>query len=161
MSYSSKRILTSMVAGVFTAIAYTIYALGETAPGSSNLAAWAKAMLIFIGIGVGAGILIQILFHIGLVISVSIKEREADEKKIEKYIELSMVEDERDKLINLKSSNVGYACSGIGFFVALIVIAATGTVITALHIIFGSFLLGSLVEGCVGIFFHERGVKNG
>ena len=72
-----------------------------------------------------------------------------------------MMEDERDKLINLKTMRIGYACSGAGLLAALIALTVGATTVAALHIIVGSTAAASLVEGCAGIFFHERGVRNG
>ena len=160
MTYNSKSILVSMGAGVLMAAAYIVYALGGSAPAPDDLKAWAIAMLIFTGACIVAGIIIQILFHIGLAIGIAIKEGE-DDRNIERIIASSAVEDEMKKLINLKSSRVGYVCSGIGFLAALAVLALGMRAITALHIIFASIAVGSLIEGCFSVYLHERGVHNG
>ena len=52
-------------------------------------------------------IAIQIIFSILLSISIAVKERKCDEKKIEKTVEAAFVEDEMDKLIELKSGRLG------------------------------------------------------
>ena len=161
MSYKSKRNLISMVAGVLLVIAYTIYALGKASPAPDDLKTWAVAMLIFIGISVGIMIVIQILFHIGLAIGIAVKEKENDDKKVERIIESSMYEDERDKLINLKSSHIGAVCVGVGFVAGLIMLALGVSAVVALHIIAGAFAIGSIIEGCVSIYLDERGVRNG
>ena len=152
-----------MVSGFLLVIAYIIYALGESAPASDDLKSWALSMLIFIGIGIGLTILFQILFHIALSIGISVEEGENDDKKVEKTMKFTMFEDERDKLIGLKSARVGYACAGAGFILALAVLALGKPALAALHIAFASFAAGSLVEGILGVYvyFHERGVKNG
>ena len=161
MSYNSKKTIASMLAGVGLIIAYIIYARGGSAPAPSDLKAWAVAMLIFIGIGVAVEIVIQIIFHIALAIGVAIKEQKQDEKTIERIISSTVTEDERDKLIGLKSANVGYAFAGMGFVAALIALAAGATILVAVHITFGSFCIGSIVEGGISIYHYERGVHNG
>ena len=161
MSYTSKRTVVSMLAGILLIAAYTVYALGRTSPAPEDLKSWAAVMLVFIGISVAAMIVIQILFHIAFAIGVAVKERESDEKNIERIISSSMIEDEMYKLIDLKSSRAGYICAGTGFIAALAALAFGMPAAAALHIMFGSFAAGSLVEGSVSVYHHERGVRNG
>jgi hypothetical protein len=161
MSYSSKRTIVSMVAGLILIAAYIIYALGANAPAPENLKAWAIAMLVFIGISVAAMIMIQILFHIALAIGIAVKERQCEDKEVERIISSTMVEDERDKLINLKSSHIGYICAGIGFVAALVTLAVGMTSVAALHILFGVFAAGSIIEGIASVYYYEKGVRNG
>ena len=161
MSYNSKKNIISMAAGIVPIAAYIIYVCMGNAPTPEDIAAWAKLMLAFIGIGVVAQIIIQILFHIVFSISVAVRENDKDGEKTKKIIHASMIEDERDKLINLKTQRIGYTCAGIGLFAALFALAGGAPFVVALHIIVGAGAAGSLVEGCAGIFFHERGVRNG
>ena len=161
MSYSSKRTLSSVAAGLLLIAAYIIYASGSNAPAPEDLKAWATAMLVFIGIGVAAIIVIQIVFHITLAIGIAVNDKERDGKKIERIIESSLVEDEREKLIGLKSSRVGYICAGAGAMAMLVALAAGVSAVMALQLLFGSFAAGSLVEGIVSVYFYEKGVRNG
>jgi hypothetical protein len=161
MAYNSKKNIVSLVAGVLTVAAYIIYICTAKAPAQEDIAAWAKLMLVFIGIGVGAGIVVQILFHIVYAVGIAAKENDNDGAKTEKIIKASMIEDERDKLIELKTSRIGYICAGFGLMIALFTLAGGAPVVFALHIVVGATAAGSLVEGCAGIFFHERGVRNG
>ena len=161
MTVSSKKTVLSMISGILMVIAYIIYALGGSAPEGGNLKSWALSMLIFIGLGVILTILIQILFHVALSIVVSVKENESDSKKIERVIKSSMFEDERDKLIGLKSARLGYICAGAGFIAALALLAFGVQAVAALHTIFASFAAGSLAEGIMGVYYHEKGVGNG
>jgi len=153
--------MVSMCVGILLIIAYVVYALGGTSPASEDLKSWAVVLLIYIGICVAAGIVIQILFHIALAIGISVKEKDHDDAKIERIIKSSMLEDERDKLISLKSARIGYICSGFGFVAGLIGLAAGMQAVVVLHIIAGSFAVGSIVEGCVSVYLNERGVRNG
>ena len=161
MSYMSKRAIVSMGAGILLLIVYAVYALGETSPAPDDLKAWALMMLIYVGAVIVAGIIIQIVFHIAMAIGISVKEEECDEKKVERIIKSSMLEDERYKLIELKSSNVSHKISGLGLVAALIVLAVGVSTIVALHVLAGSIVLGGFVEGCMIIFLNERGVQNG
>lgn len=161
MSYKSKRTITSMSAGVLLCVGYLIYALGSRAPEAGNLKGWAALMLAFIGISVGALIVIQILFHIGYSIGVAVKEQNRQDKEVERIVASAMVEDEMEKTISLKSSHIGYICCGGGFLVMLVALAIGISAVVALHILFGSFLLGSLAEGGFSIYLYESGVRHG
>ena len=161
MTYSSKRTIITMVSGVFLIIAYCMYARGGSAPAPEDLKSWALSMLVFIGIGVLLTIIIQVLFYIGYSIGISVKENESDSKKVDRIMKSLMLEDERDKLIGLKSAHLGYICAGAGFIAALALLAFGMQAVTALHVIFGSFAAGSIAEGILGVYLHERGVRNG
>jgi hypothetical protein len=163
MSYNSKRTIASMVAGVLLVTAYIIYALGEHSPAPSDLKSWAIAMLVFIGISVVAVIVIQIVFHIASAVGIAIKEKyqEHSDEDVERNLSSLMVEDERDKLISLKSSHIGYIFAGIGFVAALAGLAFGVSGIVALHILFGAFAIGSIAEGIATVCFYEKGVRNG
>ena len=160
MSYNSKKTIVSMIAGIILIVAYMIYALGQHAPAPDDLKSWAIAMLVFIGISVAAIIVIQILFHIAVTVGVAVKERAQDDKIVERIVASTVAEDERDKLISLKSSRVTCIFAGIGFVFALMGLAFGISDIFALHILFGSFSVGSIVEGFVCIYFYEKGVRN-
>ena len=161
MSYNSKKSIVSMAAGIILMVAYIIYALGDHAPAPDNVKAWAIAMLIIIGIGVAAIIVIMILFHIAFAIGVAAKEhiqgREPDEN-VERIIKSSMIEDERDKLVELKSNRIGQIFTGLGFVSALTALACGASPVIALHILFGAVALGALIGGGASIYYHERGV---
>ena len=161
MAYNSKKNIVSLTAGVLTVAAYIIYVCTVTAPAQEDIAAWAKLILVYIGIGVGAQIVVQILFHIVFAISIAAKENDKDGSRTEKIVKASIIEDERDKLIELKTSRIGYICAGFGLMITLFTLAGGAPVVIALHIVVGAIAAGSLVEGCAGIFFHERGVRNG
>jgi hypothetical protein len=158
MSYNSKKTIASIITGVLIVTSYIIYALSDCSPAPEDLKSWATAMLVFIGIGVAAVIIIQIIFHIALSISIAVKEQGQNDKTVERIIASTVVEDERDKLISLKSSHIGSVFAGIGFVVALVALTFGTSVVTALHILFGTFSGGSLAEGIVSVYFYERGI---
>ena len=164
MSYQEKKTIVSLVTGVLILAAYCIYAFNKMTA-LDNLKFWASTMLIFIGIGVVALIVILIVFQILLSITMAVKEemqnREYDDKKIEKALELDMVEDEMDKLIGLKAMRISFAVVGIGFIAALVSLVLNYSPAVMLNIMFISFGIGSMVEGITQLYFYRRGVRNG
>jgi hypothetical protein len=165
MSYQEKKTGTSIFTGAVVLAAYCIYAFGQYNSGAvmpGDLKFWAVTMLIFIGIGVAASIVIQILFHILLSISIAVKEKirdeQCDDKGIEKKIELELVEDERDKLIELKSMRIGFAIAGVGFVGALVALVLNYSPVVMLNILYISFCIGSLFEGVGQLYYYRKGV---
>lgn len=168
MSYQEKKTIVSLVAGLLILAAYCIYVFNKIQSGTAapdDLKFWATAMLVFIGIGVVALIVILIVFHILLSITMAVKEEmlngEYDDKKIEKTLELDMVEDEMDKLIGLKAMRISYAVVGIGFIAALVSLVLNYSPAVMLNIMFFSFGIGSIMEGVTQLYFYRRGVRNG
>lgn len=161
MSYQEKKTFTSIATGVLVVAAYCIYALGKIQSQSADLndlKFWSITMLIFIGIGVAASIVIQIIFHILLSISFAVKE--GTDKGVEKKMKGEMVEDEMDKLIELKSMFLGFCICGAGFIAALVSLALDCPAGIMLNILFLSFFLGSLSEGVMRLHYYRAGVKN-
>jgi xanthosine utilization system XapX-like protein len=166
MSYTSKRNIVSVAAGIALIAAYAIYAAGTNAPAAEDIKAWAVAILVFIGIGVGIQIVVQIVFHIALAIGIAVKEEyKANGNKggetAERVIRSEMVEDEWNKIIGLKASRVGSFFVDSGVIAALITLAIGAETIIALHILFGLNALASVAEGITSIIHHERGVRIG
>ena len=150
-----------MMGGIVLYAAYMVYAFSRRAPESDNIPSWATVILVFIGIGVILAIVIQIVFHIVSAIGISAKHQEYKDKNIDRIISSSMVEDERDKLISLKSAHIGYIVAGIGFIAALAMLAWGFPVLYALHVLFGSCGAASFTEGIVSIIYYEKGIRNG
>lgn len=168
MSYPEKKAIVSILAGIAVIVSYCIYVYGKIEAGDAapdNLKFWAGAMLLFIIVGIVANIVIQIVFHILLSISIAVRERiqigTSDDKQIEKEIAAEMVEDEMDKLVELKSLRVGFIIAGIGFVTALIYAYLGFSVDIMMNILFFSFSGGSILEGVSQLFFYRRGVTHG
>lgn len=168
MSYQEKRIVVSIISGVSVLIAYCMYTFNRYSSGAvaaGDLKFWAGAMLTFIGIGIVATIIIQIVFHILMSIGIAVKKKiqneHCDDKEIERSIGAEMVEDEMDKLIDLKANWIGFAAAGIGFIGGLISILIGYSAVVMINIIFISFSVGSILEGIGQIYFYRRGVANG
>ena len=144
--------------------AYCITALNRYTAHQADLGdmrAWGSLMLIFIGVGVVAMIVMQIVLNIALSVSIAVRERDCDERAIGKAVEAAAVEDEMDKLIELKAMKIGFAVAGAGFIGALIAAALGSPGAVTLNILFLSFSLGSLVEGGVSLYYYRAGVVHG
>jgi len=165
MSYQEKRTVTSILSGVLILVAYCLYAfspsrLAALPPG--DLKPWASAMLIFIAIGIVATIVIQIVFHIllsiALAVQAKIENQQSDDDEIERTIHREMIEDERDKQIELKSNRIGFAVAGIGFVTGLLALVFNYSPVVMLNIMFLSFSAGSVLEGVGQLYYYRKGI---
>jgi succinate dehydrogenase/fumarate reductase cytochrome b subunit len=161
MSYYSQRALTSTVVGILLTAAYTWYALKEGLLWSAELSPVATAMLIFIGSSVVALILVLIAFHIVMAIRVTIRDGDPDGRSVDRVISSSMVEDEMEQLITWKAGQAASVGAGVGFIAFLVLLACGVVPALALHILMWAFAGGSLAEGCLTVWFNERGVSRG
>lgn len=165
MSYQEKRTGVTTITGLLVIIAYCIYAFGgkySNLAATADLKSWAQVMLIFLGINIAATIVIQIIFHILYSISIAVKQtirdQKPDEDEIEETIESEMVTDERDRLIELKSSRIGFIITSIGFFGSLIALVLDHSPVVMLNILFVSFYASSLLQGGVQFFAYRKGI---
>jgi hypothetical protein len=165
MSYQEAKTGASIFSGALILAAYCIYAfnparLAAIPPG--DLKPWASTMLIFIGIGIVVTIVIQIVFHIlfsiALAVVAKIQNQEADDKEIGRTIDREMVEDERDRQIELKSMRIGFIIAGVGFVSALFSLVFNYPPAVMLNIMYLSFFAGSLLEGVGQIYYYRKGI---
>ncbi|MBN1775832.1 MAG: hypothetical protein JW817_05135 [Clostridiales bacterium] len=168
MSYPEKKAIVSTLAGIAVLVAYCIYVNGKVKAGeaaSDDLKFWAGSMLLFIVIGIAASIVIQIIFHILLSVSITVREQvqtgKSDNKQIERKIAVEMVEDEMNKLVELKSMRIGYIVAGFGLVAALIYARLGFPLAVMMNIMFISFCAGSLLDGISQLYFYRRGVTHG
>jgi len=157
MTLKSKRYIVSIAVGIAAFVAYLIYALSGASPDMDDLAAWAVVMLIFIGLAVGTQVLAQIAFHVIVVVVISAKQRDCDDKAAQRIINAELRDDERDKRIGLKSAHIGYICAGVGFVCALFALAFGASAIVGLHILLCACFAACLTEGIIGVYLYERG----
>ena len=172
MSYQERKTIVYILSGIGILVAYCVYAFGRFQAGLvavGDIKFWAGTMLIFIGIGIVAMIIIQIIFHILMAIGLAVETKiqnaqladEVIEQTIEKTMEAGMVEDEMDKLIELKSNQVGFGVAGVGFVTALLYLVFGSSVVVALNILFFSFGAGSIFEGMTKLYFYRKGISHG
>lgn len=159
MTYQTKKTIVSLLASIAILISYCISVYNDISKGltlENDATFWAKKMLIFIAIGVAINMISFIVFHILLSVNLSVK----DSKEINRKLELEMVEDEMDKLIELKSLRVGYIFASTGFILGLILLAFNTSIAIVLNILFLSFFIGAIAEGISNLFFYFRGIRN-
>jgi hypothetical protein len=168
MSYHEKRTVVSIISSALVLAAYCIYAFGRSNSGAvaaGDLKSWATTMLIFIGVSVVAAIIIQILFHILLSVSIAatkaIRNESVDNDAIGKSINAEMVEDEMDKLIELKSTRIAFISAGLGFAAGLVALVIGYSPVVMLNIMFISFFGGAVLEGFTQLYFYRRGIRHG
>jgi len=158
MSTKSKSIVTSTVAGIVFVAAYAFYVTRpENTP--QTLQWWAVTMLIFLGIAIIVLIVVQIVFHMVLAAGIAVSEG-GDDSRIKRILASTMAEDEMDRHIELRSARAGYICAGIGFVAVLATLALGASAVVALHVLFGSFFVGSVVSGVVSVYGYERGLRH-
>jgi hypothetical protein len=164
MSYQEKKTLTSIASGLILMGAYALHALSSYRAGAApldDLGLWALMMLKFIGIGIVVTIILQIVFHILLSVGVALREKirdeKSDDKAIERTIKQEMLEDERDKLIELKALRVGFIVAGTCFIAALFSLALGYSPALMLNILFFGFFAGSILEGITQFYYYRRG----
>jgi hypothetical protein len=109
MTYQEKKTISLMIASVLLTFGYAWYVyefkIGEIEITQLPLSFWAKTTLWLIPVAIVGRIIFIILFMI--LNTIITKEQEKD------------LEDERDKLIELKSDRVSNFFFMIGFFVAM------------------------------------------
>ena len=165
MSYQVKKTFASIISGVIVLGAYLFFAFSSYQSGllaPDDLKSWAQLMLIFIGVGIAATIVIQIIFHIILSVGIAIKENIKNggcaDQEIENKIQLEIVEDEMDKLIELKSLRVGVIVAGVGFIISLIILVLSYPPMLMLNTVFISFSFGNILEGFTKLYYYKRGI---
>ena len=164
MSYPQRRTLVN----IFTMTAvYAIYCFTAFSQHSfaGELKPWAVTMLIFIGIAAISAIVIQIVFHILYSIGVSIKEavklQDPDNAEIEEALKGSLIEDERDKLLELKASKANAVTLGGGLMLGLASIVIGFPPAVMLNLVYGAFFVGTIAEGIVNLILYRRGAIHG
>ncbi len=153
MYYQEKKTIVTTLSGILVLAAYCIYVYQNLQKGTADLANdlkfWATTMLIFIGAGIVAIIIIMIIFHI---INAIVNEATRQEDDV------TLVEDEMDKLIALKAMRNSFAVVGAGFILSLVTLVLQMPVAVMINVIYFSFNAGSIFEGISQLYFYRKGV---
>lgn len=163
MTYQTKKTMVSLLASIAILISYCISVYNDISKGliiETDATLWAKKMLLFIAIGVVINIISFIVFHILLSVNLSVKDSTKDSKEINRKLEIEMIEDEMDKLIELKSLRVGYIIASTGFILGLILLAFNASIALVLNTFYLSFFVGGISEGISNLFFYFKGIRN-
>ena len=146
MAYQEKKSIVNMVSAVVVPAIYFWYVF-RNAPdaGLSTdelLKFWGRTMMIYMPVMIGSRIIIHIVF--GISNAIITKEHVPGT-------------DERDKIIELKSKNIGQYIFGLGLILAMASQAMSMSVDTLfLSIIIGG-IVSELVENLLQLKFYSRG----
>ena len=148
MSYQERRSLLAIISSIVIAAVYFAYMLQRAAADGVDVEQdsrfWASSILILIPVSIVARIVIHIFFSIGNTIAT--RERETE------------LLDERDKLIELKSSQNGSSVFIIGFIASLVTVVV-GLPPAAMFItLIVAGLLSALVTEVSQLLYYRRGV---
>lgn len=148
MSYREKESLVNIFSSILitTIFAWIVYQrqLNGSIDLTQDYSTWGTLFLIFMGVSIVARIIIYIIFHI----LNAIATREDDIPK----------EDERDKIIKLKSTRNSHYTFSFGLMLSFLALAI-GMPVYGIFIAFIiSGLISEVVENCSQLYFYRKGV---
>lgn len=154
MSYQEKKSITNIISSILITTIYTVIMYQGYLDGgldySSIFKLWAVVILVFIPISVAAKIIIMIIFHIFESVVQAAQGNNIED-------EMDIV-DERDKLIQMKSSVIAMYIFSLGFIIALI----TQLFDVSNHVFFIVLIIAGLITDIVSeslmIRYYHRGV---
>ena len=148
MGQKEKQVLASLTASVLIIVFYSLYVYNRYIEADpevlNNFRFWGKSFLILIPVAIIAQIIIHILFAIV--------------NKIVTNEDLDGKEDERDKLIELKSIRVSHWVFTAGFVLAMGSIALGMEPWVMFVTMIASGFLSEVISGSVKIYYYRRGV---
>lgn len=148
MSYQEKRTIVSLISTLLIPTLYFLYMFQGYPKGDAYSIEvyrfWGRFILILIPVSIVAKIIIYIVFSI--INTIATKEEEPS------------VSDERDRLIELKSTRNSFYVFILGFFLAMgsIVMEMPPSVMFAILIFFG--MVAELVGELSQLYFYRRGL---
>jgi hypothetical protein len=148
MEQKEKQVLVSLIASLIIIVFYSLWVYGkyiESNPGIINdLKFWGRSFIVLIPVAIITQIVIHILFAII--------------NKIVTGEDLSDKDDERDKLIELKSLRVSHWVFVVGFMSAMGAVALGMELwVMFVTLIFSGFL-SDLISSTVKIWYYRKGV---
>ena len=147
MSYQERKSILNIITAILIPGVYFWYVFqSHHVDGMSTdalLKFWATTFLILIPVTIGAKIIIMIIFSIGNTIA----SRRSEDKL-----------DERDKLIELKSSRVSSGMFIFGFMLAMLALALDMSVSTMFIVIICSGILSEIFGNVSQLYFYRKGI---
>jgi hypothetical protein len=148
MDIKEKRILISLISSVLIMIFYALYVYNRQISGNPDILNdfrfWGKSFLIFIPVAIVA----QIIIQIGFAIYISATSKE----------EIDPIEDERDKLIELKAIKISHYLFIIGFMLAMGSLALGMQPWVMFVVLISSGFVASVVNEITRLYFYRKGV---
>lgn len=148
MDYHERKSIVSIASTILALGIYYWYVFNDYSrlamSTEEELRFWGKAILLAIPVSIVSKIIVAIIFAI--VNYAVTKEKTA------------CFEDERDKLIELKSTRNAYFIFGMGFFLAMIVLAF-GYPFKYMFIAFiGAGIASEVFDSLSRLYFHRKGI---
>jgi hypothetical protein len=148
MDIKEKRIFISLIGSVLILGFYALYVYNRYIDGNPDILNdfrfWGKSFLILIPVAIVTQIIIQIIFAI--YVHATSKE------------EIDPVEDERDKLIELKAIKISHYLFIVGFMLAMGSLALGSQPWIMFVVLISSGFIASVVNEIARLYFYRRGV---
>ncbi len=148
MDVKEKRILVSLISSVLIMGAYAWYVYSRYIAGNpeilNDFGFWGKSFLILIPVAIVIQIIIQIVFAI----YIHATGRE----------EVDPIEDERDKLIELKAIRISHYLFIVGFMLAMGSLALGRQPWLMFVVLISSGFVASIVNEIARLYFYRKGV---
>ena len=148
MDIKEKRILISLISSVLIMVFYVLYVYNRQIAGNPDILNdfrfWGKSFLILIPVAIVA----QIIIQIGFAIFISATSRE----------EVDPIEDERDKLIELKAIKISHYLFIIGFMSAMGSLTLGMKPWVMFVVLISSGFIASVVNEIARLYFYRKGV---
>jgi hypothetical protein len=151
MDIKEKRILVSLVASVLIMLFYGWYIYSRYIDGNPDILNdfkfWGRSFLVLIPVAIVVQIIIQIIFAI----SVYIANRGED-------VDLDPIDDERDKLIELKAIKISHYIFIVGFMLAMGSLALGMQPWVMFIVLISSGFAASTVNELLRLYYYRKGV---
>jgi uncharacterized membrane protein len=148
MSYQERRAVVAFLSTILINAGYLAYMLPRQPVGDPYAPEvfrfWGEFFLVLIGVSIIVRIVIAILFSI--LNTIATQEREPG------------FEDERDRLIDLKSTRNGFFVFAIGFLLAMVALVMNMTPATMFLLMMVGGVASSIVSELSEFWFYRQGV---
>lgn len=148
MSYQEKNIIVSLVSTLLIFGYYVLNVLRMNQGGDLQPTAVYSLWATVIALGIIIIILATILAQIAFAIIQYIQTQEEEE----------FIEDERDKLIDLKGTRNAYYLFSIGVFLAMLTAVFGMPPLVMFNLLLASAFLGAIMGDVSRLFYYWRGV---
>ena len=149
MDIKEKRILVSLLSSVLVILFYAWYVysryIADNPAILNDFKFWGTSFIILIPVAIGIQIVIQIIFAIITHI-------------LNKGEEIDPIDDERDKLIELKAIKVSHYLFILGFILALGTLAMGMQPWVMFVVLISSGFTASMVNEILRLYYYRKGV---
>lgn len=148
MSYQEQRALVTLISTFVVNTAYLVYMLPSHPSGDPYAPQifhfWGRFFVVLIGVSIVVRIITVILFNIFTILSTHESE--------------PTFEDERDRLIDLKSAHYGWYVFVLGFMLAMLVLVLEMPPATMFMVLMFSGFASQLTSEASEFWFYRRGI---